>query len=87
MFKGILPSSKRTASEATLEDDIFAPKAIGKENRPGDNHKPATSSKLGIAGGPGHKPRDDVLLARRDRMLETVATNRAFERMLVRSWL
>ncbi|KZW02898.1 hypothetical protein EXIGLDRAFT_738169 [Exidia glandulosa HHB12029] len=81
MFKGILPSSKRTASEAALEDDIFAPRAIGKENRPSDNHK-AAGSKLGIAGGPGHKPRDDILLARRDRMLETVATNRAFERML-----
>ncbi|EJD48988.1 hypothetical protein AURDEDRAFT_112727 [Auricularia subglabra TFB-10046 SS5] len=80
MFKSILPSSKRTATEAAFEDDIFSPRAVDKENRPDDKRKPA--NKLGIAGGMGHKPRDDALLQRRDRMLETVATNRAFERML-----
>ena len=96
MFKGF---SKRNASEAALEDDIFSPRPVHgpgaeKENQPTKaatmgagmlpKERKPIPAKLAPSVASKSPGRDDMLLARRDRMFETVATNQAFERMLVR---
>ncbi|KAH7106293.1 armadillo-type protein [Auriculariales sp. MPI-PUGE-AT-0066] len=86
MFK----SFKRTPSEPALGDDIFAPRPLHaakeKENRPmkGATVAASTGSRKPIPAklAPKFGKEREDMLARRDTMLEAVATNRAFERML-----